>query len=168
MGTRLLEITRRIHENKLHRTVLGAVSYIAAIISCAAFVYLCVTAYLEEPLKAVEPIVICGVPFIAVSVFRRVLNAPRPYEVYQFFGEELPKNKKGCSFPSRHAFSAFVIGTLAAFTSLPLGIALLIFAVAMSSARVLLGVHFIRDVVAGGAIGALSAVIGWLIFNFLF
>lgn len=164
MGTRLLEITRRIHENKLHRTVLRAVSYITAIASFAAFVYLCVTAYLEEPIKAVEPMVICGVPFIAVSVFRRVLNAPRPYEVYPFFGEDLPKNKKGRSFPSRHAFSAFVIGTLTLLTDPFLGIPLLLCALAMSAARVLLGVHFVRDVVAGGAIGIASAVIGWAIF----
>ncbi|MBQ8719987.1 MAG: phosphatase PAP2 family protein [Clostridia bacterium] len=167
METKFERMLKKIHENKLHRTVLRAVSYITALLSVGAFVYLCVSYYLKEPISVIEPIIICGVPFAIVSVFRRIVDVPRPYEVYSLFGEDLPKDKKGRSFPSRHTFSAFVIGTLLAFTSLSLGIALLIFALAMAIARVLLGVHFVRDVVAGGAIGIASAVIGFAIFIFI-
>ena len=164
MNGRFQRALLRIRGNKRHSAVLRAISYIAAILSVCAFGYLCVTSFLYEPIRALEPILICGVPFVAVTVIRKIINAPRPYEIFPLFEGELPKSKKGESFPSRHAFSAFVIGTLTLLTDPFLGIPLLLCALAMSAARVLLGVHFVRDVVAGGAIGIASAVIGWAIF----
>ncbi len=101
---------------------------------------------------------VCGLSFIAVSLIRRRLNLPRPYEVY---GAEplLKKDKKGCSFPSRHAFSATIIAVNIAAFCLPLGIALLLVALAIAGLRVILGVHFIKDVAAGLVLGSVLGLI---------
>ena len=51
-----------------------------------------------------------GISFVAVSIFRKCYNAKRPYEIYDF-KPLIPKDTIGKSFPSRHVFSIFVIGT---------------------------------------------------------
>ena len=94
-----------------------------------------------------------AVSFILLSVFRWVLNAPRPYEI---FGADpvIKKDTKGKSFPSRHVFSMFVIAvTVLYFCPVP-GIVLVAAGVLMAAARVAGGVHFPADVIAGAVAGA--------------
>ena len=45
--------------------------------------------------------------FIVLSVFRYLINRPRPYEKFGI-APVIPKDKKGQSFPSRHVYSAFI------------------------------------------------------------
>ena len=58
-----------------------------------------------------------GISFVAVSIFRKCYNAKRPYEIYDF-KPLIPKDTIGKSFPSRHVFSIFVIGTIPVSPSL--------------------------------------------------
>ena len=95
------------------------------------------------------------VGFVLVSLARKAIDAPRPYELYDFY-EDKPKEREGRSFPSRHAYSAFSIAT-AAFSIHPLlGGAFIILASLMCASRVLLGIHFIRDVVCGALLGIIA------------
>ncbi|MFR5847382.1 MAG: phosphatase PAP2 family protein [Streptococcus salivarius] len=61
----------------------------------------------------------------------------------------------GKSFPSRHVFSATVIAMLALTLNPWLGGAMLFLAMALALLRVLGGVHYPSDVLAGYAIGFL-------------
>ena len=97
-----------------------------------------------------------------LSLARRALNRPRPYEVYDL-PPLLHKETQGKSFPSRHVFSICVIGTSLLYILPPLGAALLVLGALLAVARVVSGVHFVRDVVSGAVIGVLSAVIGFSI-----
>src|SRR5699024_2074805 len=45
--------------------------------------------------------------FLLLGLFRKIINAPRPYEIHQFT-PSLSATSIGQSFPSRHVFSAFV------------------------------------------------------------
>lgn len=95
------------------------------------------------------------VGFVLVSLVRKAIDAPRPYELYGFY-EDKPKEREGRSFPSRHAYSAFSIAT-AAFSVHPLlGGAFILLASLMCASRVLLGIHFIRDVVCGALLGIIA------------
>ncbi len=105
---------------------------------------------------------VCGLGFIAVSLIRRRLNLPRPYEVYDT-EPLLKKDKKGCSFPSRHAFSATIIAVNVAAFCLPWGIVLFTVALAIAALRVVLGVHFIKDIAAGLALGAVLGLVVWFL-----
>ena len=128
-----------------------------------AFGYLAVISLKESVSLLFELGITLGVPFLLVTLLRKKLNAPRPYEIYDFYPTP-PKNKKGLSFPSRHAFSAFAIGTYLAFVSPLLGGILLATSTLMCVARVLLGIHFIRDVLCGALIGTVATLIGKFIF----
>jgi membrane-associated phospholipid phosphatase len=105
----------------------------------------------------------CGIPFVLVSVVRRLVAAPRPYELLSF-SENRPRGRGCDSFPSRHAFSAFVIGGTLCYFGLPLGLVTLFFALVISACRILLGIHFLRDILSGATIGIVSALIGILVF----
>ncbi len=103
-----------------------------------------------------------AVSFVAVSLFRKALNAPRPYEAFGL-PPVINKSTKGKSFPSRHAFSIFVIG-MAFLATCPLpwaGWLILALGICLATVRVLAGVHFPRDVVAGALIGISCGVLGF-------
>lgn len=102
------------------------------------------------------------ISFIVLSIIRRLLNFPRPYEKYDI-KPLYNKSTKGCSFPSRHTFSAFVIAFTTFSVSIPLGSVLTVLAVTLAVTRVLCGIHFIRDVIAGAVFAAFSAICGMLI-----
>lgn len=84
--------------------------------------------------------------FFGVTIMRKLINRPRPYEKYST-PSVIYKERKGCSFPSRHAASAFVIAMCGYAVSLPLGIVLTVLASLVALTRILAGVHFISDVV---------------------
>lgn len=101
-----------------------------------------------------------SISFVLVSLFRRYVNAPRPYEVT----DKVPlikKDTQGKSFPSRHVFSAFVIATTIYFIYSPLGVVLMLAGCTLAVLRVIGGVHFPRDVIVGAVIGILSGVLGF-------
>lgn len=97
-----------------------------------------------------------------VTFFRKIFNRPRPYEKFattSVFG----KNKKGESMPSRHTACAFIIAMAFMYVSIPLGIAYLIISTLIMISRVLAGVHFISDVIAGMAISLLYGYFSFFI-----
>lgn len=108
-----------------------------------------------------------GVPaigFLTETLLRAKLNWPRPYEVLPVPALE-PKDTKGKSFPSRHAFSAAIL-SIAFYTLHPiLGACLLLFTILIGLCRVLMGVHWIRDVVVGILFGWLFGGIGFFLFT---
>lgn len=156
-------LLKKIEAHPSHKTALRLASHAATVLSVLAFGYLSILALRESAIAFLELCIILGVPFLAVTVIRKAINAPRPYEIYDFYGEA-PKKKRGHSFPSRHAYSAFAIGTFLCFESPLLGGILLLFALGMCTARVLLGIHFIRDVLTGALVGAVSTLLSKLIF----
>lgn len=111
-------------------------------------------------------IAVSAVPFVLVSLMRKVINAPRPYELLDFY-LSAPKNKKGESFPSRHTFSIFLIATLCLPWRIYVAVTLAVLGVVLAVCRVLLGYHFVRDVAAGFLLGVISGVIGILIISFI-
>ncbi len=97
--------------------------------------------------------------FIILSVFRYFINARRPYEVFEM-PPIIPKKTKGKSFPSRHVFCAVLIGMTFLFVApyLWMGICLLIVGVLLAVVRVITGVHFPRDVIAGMLCGVVAGL----------
>ena len=107
-------------------------------------------------------VLVPGISFVLVSIFRALYNAPRPYE--QGIAALMQKKTKGHSFPSRHVFSAFIIAMAWLAVSPGTGAALLTAGVLLALIRVLGGVHYPRDVLAGAATGIAAGWIGfWLI-----
>ena len=90
-----------------------------------------------------KSLIIAGISFVL---------ADRPYTKYDFV-PLIEKNKTGESMPSRHVFSAFVIGVTVIPINPIISVVCIICGVFIAITRVALGVHFIRDVIAGALIG---------------
>ena len=98
--------------------------------------------------------------FIVLSVIRKRMDWPRPYELGTF-PPLLNREGKGSSMPSRHVFSAAIISTVAWGVHPLLSVLGLSLALLLAGVRVLAGLHFVRDVV----VGFLSAIL-WGFFWF--
>ena len=110
-------------------------------------------------------ILVPGVSFALVTVVRKAINAPRPYEVFEA-APVIPKDTHGNSFPSRHTFSIFVIAmTFCAVCPIAwAGPAMLAAGAMLAVIRVVSGVHFPRDVVVGAFLGVLAGIVGfWIV-----
>lgn len=125
-----------------------------------AFLMCVITLLYQRDVRVIRIVLCCGVSFVFVSFFRRIYDAPRPYVVYNF-EPIIKKEKKGHSMPSRHVFSAFVIAIAFLYVNQILGIIFIIVAVMMLFERVIVGVHFPKDVIAGAIIGIIGGVCGF-------
>ncbi len=64
------------------------------------------------------------------------------------------------SFPSGHAARVMMLAVLAFGSGMPeLGVLVLLWAILVASARVMMGVHYISDVLAGMLLGGLMGVL---------
>ncbi len=97
---------------------------------------------------------------VLVTVLRKLINRQRPYEKFDT-PPLFERDGKGESFPSRHTASAFIIAMSGFVLNIWVGIGLLIVAAVIGATRVLSGVHYVSDVLAGGA---LSLVVGIVFF----
>ncbi len=111
-------------------------------------------------------IAVPAVSFLLVSAFRKWFNAKRPYEIYGFV-PLIPKDTKGKSFPSRHVFSIFVIGSTMVWFYPVTGVLVCLGGCILAAVRVVTGVHFPKDVMAGAVIGILSGCVAEVLSGFL-
>ena len=108
-------------------------------------------------------ILVPGFVFFGGTVLRAKLNFPRPYE-QPGFTPLVEKETHGHSFPSRHALSAAVLAMVWLYFYPAAGVAMVVVAAAICVLRVLAGVHFPRDVLAGAALGFALGYVGMWIF----
>lgn len=99
-----------------------------------------------------------GVGFVLLSLIRHHLNYPRPYEEWPI-KPLIPRKGSGGSLPSRHVFSATVIAMSVMSVSRVLGLILLALAVILAMVRVIGGIHYPRDVIAGFFCGLACGIV---------
>ena len=124
------------------------------------YLTLLVATYLQEGLgKQVWMYVfIPASGFVILSLLRKKLNAPRPYEVWEIV-PLLDRDSPGQSMPSRHVFSATIISMACLHASLSVGLILLVLSALLGLVRVSGGVHYPKDVVVGYICGLVWGVL---------
>lgn len=158
------KLLKSVYQKKGLTLALRIASHTASVLCALLFFISLIRSALLSPLSALGYALIVGIGFVLVSLARRIINLPRPYEVYDFYSAP-PKERAGLSFPSRHTFLVFAVAT-GSFPLFPIAsAALFLFGIILAVARVLLGIHFIRDVIAGALLGALSSLLGLLILS---
>ena len=104
-------------------------------------------------------ILVPGFVFLGGTLLRKKLNFPRPYE-QPGFTPLVEKETHGQSFPSRHALSAAVLAAVWLSFYPAVGGVMVAVTVAICVLRVLAGVHFPRDVIAGALLGLGERLVG--------
>ena len=161
-----IKMYRRVYSMPGFVLTLRILDALSVFYVAGVFVYgISVLLYSGVYTYAIKLAIMAAVPFVILSVMRVLVNSPRPYETFEIpeFSEMKDKRKSGRSFPSRHVFSAFLIGTLWLPYALSFGIAAILLGAFLAAERVLRGIHFMRDVLVGAVIGVLSGVVGILI-----
>ena len=99
--------------------------------------------------------------FVILSLLRKKINAPRPYEEWAI-KPLLDRDSPGQSMPSRHVFSATIISMACLHASLAIGMVCLTLSALLGLVRVLGGVHYPKDVVVGYIFALVWGVIFFL------
>lgn len=157
-----IKITGLIRENPKKIRLVRTMNQLLTL-----FVFLLYPVFLLLLLVQTNPfllraILVPAISFVAVTIFRKVVNIPRPYEKFDT-PPVLAKDTQGKSFPSRHVFSVFVIAMTIFYIHTGVGILLFIIGAVLAFIRVIGGVHEPRDVIAGALIGIASGMIGFYI-----
>ena len=103
----------------------------------------------------------------AVYFIKHIIAEPRPFLALTNVHQLVSESEIYCSFPSGHATSSFAVATVIGLKygieilnrKLRLIYPLLAFAAVIGFSRVYIGVHYPVDVVLGGLIGIISALI---------
>jgi len=95
---------------------------------------------------------------------KRIAGRPRPCHLEPHcWATLLPPDQ--FSFPSGHTMTAFAVAIPLALFYPTLTIGLLFCAFSVAISRILLGMHFLSDVIAGALIGATIGYLGYLTFQ---
>ena len=128
------------------------------------YLTLLATTYLQQGLGK-QVLIYVFIPasgFVILSLLRKKINAPRPYEEWDI-KPLLDRDSPGQSMPSRHVFSATIISMACLHASLSVGVILLVLSALLGLVRVLGGVHYPKDVL----VGYICALV-WGVIFFLF
>lgn len=158
-----IRITGKIRENprrirlirRINRVLTGSVFFLYPLFLLALF--------LERDTFLLRAVLVPAISFTAVSVFRKLFHAPRPYEKFEI-PPVLEKDTSGKSFPSRHVFSVFMIAITVFYKHPGAGIMLGVLGMVLAGIRVVGGVHEPRDVFAGAASGIIAGLLGYYVF----
>ena len=104
--------------------------------------------------KLLPTILIPLLSIVGITLLRKVLACPRPYEEYPI-DQILEKESQHNAMPSRHVFSASIIAMMCFTISPLLACILLVLAALEGYIRVVGGVHYPLDVIIGYLLGVL-------------
>ena len=156
-------IAANIENRPFLLSLLRTFNRLMTVVMPIVYLTLLVTTYLQKGFGK-QVLIYVFVPasgFVILSLLRKKINAPRPYEVWEIV-PLLDRDSPGQSMPSRHVFSATIISMACLHASLSVGVILLVLSVLLGLVRVLGGVHYPKDVLVGYACGLVWGVIFFL------
>ncbi len=110
-----------------------------------------------------------GLSSVLLVALKRRFRRPRPCEALEGLlaacGVEPPRwgAFDRWSFPSGHSMNAFAVGSVLALAFPGLLAPILLVAASIAASRVVLGLHFLSDVVVGSLLGAMLGLMAFLV-----
>ncbi len=153
----IIKISKFSNKTESRRKGLSLVGKISPYITFVLYGIFSIVVIINFGISRLDFFAIPLITFVVVTIIRKILNRKRPFEIF-----DIPKligHENGESFPSRHSACAVTIA-LAIFSVNEIwGVFALAVSAVICISRVLCGVHFIKDVIAGIFFG----IIFWLI-----
>lgn len=143
-------IAGKIENRPIFLRLLRAFNRFMTVVMPIVYLTLLTTIYFREGFGK-QVLIYVFIPasgFVILSLLRKKINAPRPYEVWEII-PLLDRDSPGQSMPSRHVFSATIISMACLHASLTMGMICLTLSALLGLVRVLGGVHFPKDVLVG-------------------
>lgn len=159
-----IKITQPFRDNPEMAKGIHIANKLCTGIMYLAYPLLLVYLFFQKDMVLWKAVLVPAISFVVLSVSRYFINRPRPYEAFEV-PPVIKKDTKGKSFPSRHVFSATMI-TMTFLMVSPwtwIGFVFLGVSLMLAVVRVVSGVHYISDVVAGIVVAVVAAMIGYVV-----
>lgn len=154
-----LKITKPFKEHITLLKVLKVLYYIVPVITALIYFYIIIATYFTRDIYAcIKTILIPFVTFVAVTIFRKIVNSDRPY-TRDNITPLIPRDKGGESFPSRHTASLGIIAMAGLYYNIWLGAVLWCMTVIQGFVRIICGVHYPKDIISGIIISILCGLL---------
>lgn len=147
MNTLYEKLNTFLWTHPVYKKCIGFLTIALKYMIMAVYPFLLLGFYLQHDSYLLYAIIKPVAVFILVTLIRKYLNRSRPYDYLAI--TPLIEHDEGCSFPSRHAASAFIIAFTGFHLDFYIGILLLGMAIIIAATRVLSGLHHISDVLGG-------------------
>ena len=156
-------IAGKIENKPIFLRLLRAFNRFITVVMPMIYLTLLATTYFQQGLgkQVLMYVFVPASGFVILSLLRKKVNAPRPYEVWEIV-PLLNRDSPGQSMPSRHVFSATIISMACLHASLSVGVILLVLSALLGLVRISGGVHYPKDVVVGYICGLVWGVIFFL------
>lgn len=163
-ATQYQNVINYFNVKKSRKIFLIVISKVLPILNAIMYLSALGYLYISNNQKLYKAVIIPLIVFVFVTVIRKILNYKRPYDELDFipFFENVKKDK-GKSFPSRHTASAFVIAMSLFYINMYVGIIGFITAVLIGISRVLIGVHYPKDVIVAFFVSVIISIFGFYI-----
>lgn len=153
-----LKITKPFKKHAVLLKILKILYYTIPIITALTYFYIILTTYISGNLhECIKTILIPFVTFVAVTIFRKIVNSERPY-TRDNITPLISRDKGGESFPSRHTASLGIIAMAGLYYNIWLGIILWCMTIIQGIVRIICGVHYPEDIISGIIISLLSGL----------
>ncbi len=96
--------------------------------------------------------------YVVKTLIVHFYNSPRPFDVLDGVNQIVMQSSME-SFPSGHAIFFFTLSTVLVLYNKRLGVFLFVSSVLISTARVMAGIHWPSDVLAGASLGIITGLI---------
>ncbi len=160
--TNYLKLNQLMHQRRRYQILVKVLEKMVTLLTFASYPLLLAYVYFKKIAWLLPMVLVPAFGFLAVTFIRSGINAKRPYETLGY-EPVIQKDTTGHSFPSRHAFSIFMIAITYFFVDKGSGVLVGFMGVLLCVLRVLGGVHYIRDVVAGASSAVIYGAVCYLL-----
>ncbi len=151
------QITAWYREKPKRIQALKLLNRLNTLLFYAVYPVLLLYVFIAHQQKCWRILIVPVVSFVLLTLIRAKINRRRPYEEWNL-NVLIPKDKAGESMPSRHIFSSSVISMAVLSVHVPMGMIMLVISLSGGYMRIVGGVHYPTDVIAGFLLGILSGL----------
>ncbi|AUG57172.1 phosphatase PAP2 family protein [Acetivibrio saccincola] len=156
----ILMLHKFVSKKKRLKKALDLINLVSVIIFITLYSLCALMLLISLDRRLIKFLLIPALVLLVVTILRKAINRKRPFEALEI--EPAMEHDAGCSFPSRHASSAMIIALSVYWNNPIAGGVLIFFALLTAVTRVLAGVHYPIDVLAGIIISILFSILFYI------